>query len=348
MGIAIFVIFTIVAVLCFLEYHITEQDKKKLYWGTAILLVLLAGFREVGIDPDSGNYEYAFHHYDDDRLSGAIEYSYFIISAILRAMVEDVHILFVFYALFGVMLKFIAFRKLSELWFLPVLVYLSFIYELHEITQIRTGVMSGLFLLAIPAMAERKWTQAILLLALGTFFHVSALILFPLLLLSNKDMSPKRRMLWMMAIPCSYVIYFLGSNLMVHIPIPYIENKIANYEQNKDVIESSLNVFSPLHLFTILIYGYLMYFYDTIKEHNKYLSLQLKIFTLSIVAFTAFAFLPVLANRVSYLLRIVTIILFGNIYYTILPKRAGIVAVLLVAAVYMVYTYSYIFGIKIL
>ena len=66
------------------------------------------------------------------------------------------------------------------------------------------------------------------------------------------------------------------------------------------------------------------------------------------MAFTAFAFLPVLANRVSYLLRIVTIILFGNIYYTILPKRAGIVAVLLVAAVYMVYTYSYIFGIKIL
>lgn len=348
MGIAIFVIFTLTAVLCFLEYHISEQDKKKLYWGTAILLVLLAGFREVGIDPDSGNYEYAFHHYDDDRLSGAIEYSYFVISAILRAMVEDVHILFVFYAFFGVMLKFIAFRKLSELWFLPVLVYLSFIYELHEITQIRTGVMSGLFLLAIPAMAERKWIQAILLLALGTFFHVSALILFPLLLLSNKDMSPKRRMLWMMAIPCSYVIYFLGSNLMVHIPIPYIENKIANYEQNKDVVESSLNVFSPLHLFTILIYGYLMYFYDTIKEHNKYLSLQLKIFTLSIVAFTAFAFLPVLANRVSYLLRIVTIILFGNIYYTILPKRAGIVAVLLVAAVYMVYTYSYIFGIKII
>ena len=91
---------------------------------------------------------------------------------------------------------------------------------------------------------------------------------------------------------------------------------------------------------------YIMYFYDTIKEYNKYLSLMMKIFTLSIVAFTAFSFLPVLANRMSYLLRIVTIILFGNIYYTIRPRYVGLLVVILIALVYMAYTFSYIFGIK--
>ena len=133
---------------------------------------------------------------------------------------------------------------------------------------------------------------------------------------------------------------------MVDIPIAYIENKITNYEKTSDIVEASLNVFSPLHLFTISLYVYIMYFYDTIKEYKKYLSLMMKIFTLSIVAFTAFSFLPVLANRMSYLLRIVTIILFGNIYYTIRPRYVGLLVVILIALVYMAYTFSYIFGIK--
>lgn len=69
---------------------------------------------------------------------------------------------------------------------------------------------------------------------------------------------------------------------------------------------------------------------------------MMKIFALSISAFAAFAFLPVLANRISYLLRIVTIILFGNIYYTIRPKWVGLLAVVFVSMIYMIYTLSYI------
>ena len=95
----------------------------------------------------------------------------------------------------------------------------------------------------------------------------------------------------------SYVFYFLGSILLVNIPIPYIENKLENYEKTSETMESSLNVFSPLHLFTIMLFLYLMYFYETIKEHNRYFTLMMKIFAISIFSFTAFAFLPLLANR---------------------------------------------------
>lgn len=348
MVVAIIIIFMLTAVLCFLEERLSERDKKIIYVLIATVLVLLAGFREVGVDPDSDNYEYAYFHYDDENLWGSMEMSFFFVASILNVFVSDVHAIFLFYALLGVMLKFIAFRKLSELWFVPVLVYLSFIYELHEITQIRTGVMSGLFLLAIPFIGERKRIKAMLLIALGTVFHISALALIPFLFLSNKDMSIRNRMFWIMVIPCSYVLYFMGSNLLVNIPIAYVENKITNYEKNADIVEASLNVFSPLHLFTSFLYLYLMYFYDTIKSHNKYLPLMMKIFTLSIASFVAFAFLPVMANRLSYLFRIVTIILFGNIYYTIKPRWVGLLVVVMISIVYMVYIYSYIFGISVL
>ena len=349
MGAIIFVIFAITVALSFLENSLKESSKRNVYWFIAIVLILLAGFREVGVDPDSVNYEYAFTHYDDDRISGAIEYSYFLISEILSHLSNDVHIIFLFYAFFGVLLKFKAFRKyVPEMWFLPVALYLSFIYELHEVTQIRTGIMSGLFLLAIQPIAERKWIKSLLLIGLGMFFHISAIVLLPLIFLSNKEMSLKTRLFWTAVIPASYVFYFLGSVLLVNIPIPYIENKLENYEKTSDTMESSLNVFSPLHLFTIMLFLYLMYFYDTIKEHNKYFPLMMKIFAISIFSFSAFAFLPVLANRLSYLFRIVTIVLYCNIYYTIRPKWVGMLVVVLISLVYMTYTFSYIFGIKIL
>ena len=349
MGVIIFIIFALVVALSFLENSLKESTKQKLYWFFGIVLVLVAGLREVGVDPDSLNYEYAFHHYDDENISGAIEYSYFLISEILGHLTNDVHIIFVFYAIFGVLLKFKAFRKyVPEMWFLPVAVYLSFIYELHEMTQIRTGIMSALFLLAIQPIAERKWIKSLLLICLGMFFHISAIVLIPLIFLSNKEMSLKSRMFWTAVIPASYVFYMLGSILLVNIPIPYIENKLENYAKTSETMESSLNVFSPLHLFTIMLFLYLMYFYNTIKEHNKYFPLMMKIFAISIFSFTAFAFLPVLANRLSYLFRIVTIVLFCNIYYTIRPKWAAMLVVTMVALVYMAYTFSYIFQIKIL
>lgn len=349
MGIAIVIMFVLAATMAFLEDRLVEKDKKVVYWIMAAVLVLLAGFREIGIDPDSVNYEYAYHHYDDDRLSTAMESSYFVIAEFLNFFTSDAHAILLFYAFFGLVLKFIAFRIYSpDLWFLPIVVYLSFIFELHEVTQIRTGVMSGLFMLAIQPIAERKWLKALVLIGIGAFFHISALMLIPLIFLSNKDMSVKRRLMWMAVIPCAYVMYVIGSNLLVNIPIPYIENKLENYENNAGIMEGSLNVFSPMQLFTIMLYVYLMYFYDTIKEHNKYFTLMMKIFTLSVSAFAAFAFLPVLANRVSYLLRIVTIILFGNIYYTVRPRWMGLFLVVFVAMVYMTYTLSYIFGIKLL
>lgn len=348
MPIAIIIIFIFTTVLCFLEHRFSYKDKQILYWTIATTLILFAGFREVGIDPDSANYEYAFYHYEDENIYSAMEYSFFLLSSILQHIISDVHIIFLFYALLGITLKFIAFRKFIDLWFLPIVVYLSFIYELHDITQIRTGVMSGFFLLAIKPIAERNWTQAILLLIIGSFFHISALILFPLLFLNNKDMTKRQRIMWSAIIPVSYMLHFTGNHLLFNLPIPYIENKLENYEKNSDFIESSLNVFSPLHIFTIFIFTYLLYFYDTIKTYNKYFPFMMKVFSLSIFSFTAFAFLPVLANRISYLLRIITIILFSNISYTIRPKYAGIITVIAIASIYIVYTYSYIFGIKIL
>lgn len=83
MGYIITIIFIIVSLLCFLEHRVSNEHKSILYWGLAFILILIAGFREVGIDPDSYNYEYAYLHYDNPRLEDAMEPSYFAIAAFL-------------------------------------------------------------------------------------------------------------------------------------------------------------------------------------------------------------------------------------------------------------------------
>lgn len=316
--IAIIIITAIFAI--FEEY--LEPYKKYIYAALAIILIATATFRPVGFDNDSTNYEYFFTHNDDKSLTFAVEFSFLQISRILRFFVDNVHIIFLFYAILGVSLKFEAIRRLSPILFLPVVIYLGNYFILHEMTQIRAGVASGLLLLSIPYLAERKWKQTLTCWFIALFFHYSSAALFLLVFLNNKDISNKWKIILASIIPIGYILYFLGVNVITTLPIPYIGNKIEAYQdlKAKGIIGDEINVFNAVFLVKEAIFLYLLYMYDTVKQFNKYLPLMLRIMALSIFSFLIFAPLPVLAFRISELYGIVDIILFTNIYYTIRPS----------------------------
>lgn len=338
-GIFVVSIFFLTAILALLERYL-GKFKFPIYIFLGFILVVLAGTREIGLDPDSENYEYSYLNYNaSSQLAESVEFSYLWLSSIFNHFTHDVHVLFLFYALLGLGLKFIAFRQLTEFWFLPVVVYLSYHYELHEMMQIRTGVLSGLFLMAVKYQADGQKVIAIVLLALATFFHYSALVLAPMLFMSSNDMSVKKRLIWAALIPASYIIYFVGASISISTEIPLVGTKLAAYQigAEKGVSEAYVNVFRPLHLFTMAIFFYLLYFFDTINEQNKYFPLMMKLFVCSICSYTVLAFLPVLAQRVCLLYQTITIPLYVNIYYTIRPKWAATLIVILIAFVYLNY-----------
>lgn len=344
LGYIVILLFVLVSILSYLEKYMGKY-KLPIYLCLGLILIVLAGTREVGIDPDSINYESAYHNYYSAQKSADMDFSFLWLSSLFSNFTNDVHIIFLFYATLAIILKFIAFRKLSGLWFLPIVVYLSYYYELHEMTQIRTGVLSGLFLLSIFYMAEgRKFTAFLLMIVLGGFFHISSLMLLPLLFLSNNEMTPKYRLLWAAVIPAAYVFHFFFSAIIMSVDLPYIGDKLAVYQaaEEKGIANVSVNIISPLHLFTTFLFYYLLFFYDTIKAENKYFPLLIKIFAIGVACYTAFAFLPVLAERASYQFRVVTIILYTNIIYTLRPKWFGMLIVILVAFVYLNYGLPYI------
>ena len=339
-GYAICFVFMITAFLAYLEDYIGKY-KLPIYIGLCIILVIIASTRVIGFDPDSTNYENSFISIASGKSDMLVEYSFIILSQIIGTFTNDVHYLFFVYALLGVSLKFIAFRQLCESWFLPVLVYIGYFFIFHECMQIRTGVLSAMFLLSIKPWSDGNKLKAFLFIVIGFFFHYSALMLVPLLFLSNNNISFYGKIFWALLIPFAYVLYFGGFSIFLEIStgLPYIGEKLAMYQyaEQKGLSTLAVNVFSPLFIFTTLLYYYLLYFHDTLIEENKYYPLMIKLFGIAIFAYTALGTFPPLAQRVNLLLRIVSIILFANICQTIIPKWAGVSVAMLVAFVYLNY-----------
>lgn len=334
----LFVLFTFMAVV---EDRIEPRLKWMLYYGFGFVLVLLAGCREIGVDPDSLVYEQYFMDCENMRYLLSVEYSYLYLSQLLRTFTDDVHSIFLIYAFFGVLLKLKAMREYSTHAFLVLLVYISYFFELHETCQIRTGVISALMLFIIYYVAQKKRLKAFLLILLASVFHISALSFVILLFFGNKPLGRKWVIFLAVSIPVSYVVGVFFSSISAMLEsIPYIGNKLTNYQESAEtalIQVQGVNPYSPFHLFQVMVFYYLLYFRNTIARYDKYYPILIKALALGLVFYTAFASLPVLGERLGALFKMATMILIVDIVYTIRPRRYGVLAVALVAFVYLNY-----------
>lgn len=337
MGYILLSVLLITIILCYLEDYI-KRYRFFLYILMGFVMVLIAGLREIGLDPDSENYEYSFQHYYQSSEMGMVEPSFTLISAILNVFTDNVHLLFLVYAFLGVTIKLYAFKKNLQCIFVPMMLYISFYFVLHEMTQIRAGVVSALFLLAVYHIAKKEKRKALLLIIVGSFFHYSSLALLPTLMFGNKDFNRKRSILIALLIPLSYLIYFGGISMLLNTDIPLIGNKLAIYQQamEKGKMTVNINVFDPVHLVSVMLFYYTLYFRKTITAFNENYNVVIKIVALGLFLHTSLAFLPVLALRISQLYCIVNIFLFSGIVYTFKQKWMGI-TVLVLLSIFQMY-----------
>ena len=345
---SICVLFVIYGFLIFFADYIPAKQEKLICATTCLLLIILAGTREVGIDPDSLSYQTSFNHLQSDNLMDKVELSFIIITNALKPIYNDVHLLFFFYAILGVTLKFVAFSRYKGSMLLMVLMYISFYYELHETCQIRAGVLSGCLLLAIPYIADNKRWIAFFCILIGTFFHTSGIILLPLLFFGNKPLNRYWKIALAVSIPVAYI--FAGTKLGLDFAsgIPYIGNKIELYSkaaENGKVIVSSLELFSPFHLFMVAIFFYLLFWTDVLTEKSPYFPIMMKIFGVAIVSYAVFSFIPAIGERMGSMYRTIIIVLYPAIAYTLRPKWGGILLFLLIAFIYLNFSLRNMYGI---
>lgn len=310
--IILFVLFSLVA-------FIPPKDgyyKIIIFFGLGIILVFAAALREIGVDRDSVLYEEMFNNYDVSMVEPSFR---FISDFIHTYLASNIIYLFFLYAILGVFSKLFAITKLTELWFLSLVIYLSNFFIIQELTTIRAGVASGFLMLCIKPIYDRDWKRFLLFVIIAIFFHYSALVILPLWFLGNV---PRKQWL-LMSIPVGYLIYFSGINLVGVIPIPGVQEKLEMYKQLQELGDeksTAINVFNLLFLARIVIFYFLLWKYELIASNNKYFPLLMKIYCLGLVVFLVFSTMPVVAFRINELFSVTEIILIPLLFYAFTPR----------------------------
>jgi hypothetical protein len=321
--------------ICLATVGVFFIDKKQpifFYFVIGIILILIAGFRGEGVDRDYENYSLLYKGFDTLTLL-LTEPTFVFISWLIKSSNDNVVGLFIIYAFLGVTLKFFAIRLLSYQSTLSVLIYFSTFFLLHEMTQIRAGVASGIFLLSIQPLFDRKLAYFFALAVLAILFHYSSFIILPLYFLSPSNIKVK---LWGAAILAVYFLHFCNihfTSLLEFLPLQNVQYKL---EANKEVMainEDKINVFNILQIMRLIFCFLFLSFIDLIQKANKYSILLLKIYILSVCSMVAFADVPTFSVRISEFFGVVELIIIPFLVYIVLPKRAGAIAVVIVALI---------------
>jgi hypothetical protein len=328
-------VFALFAFTCLLGAvsSLTENEgfRKLLIVLLAVILVLVAGFRAIGIDQDSVGY-LNYYNLDDGRMSLAAEPTFVFIANVTRGLfqADGIRWLFVAYAILGVTIKLIAIRRLTSLFWLSVITYLSGYYLLHELTQIRAGVAAGLVLLSIDFICRRKPVHFVAAVAAASLFHYSALIAFPLYFL-GLDLSRRSRIAIALAIPAAIAVRTVGLDILYVIPIQLVESKIDTYTQLRS-FQAALNVYNAVYLIKYALLYVFLYFNRPIAEQSRAFPILIKMYALSMFTYIALSYNSAFAMRISELFGIVEILLIPMLVYALRSQLIAVLAVVGLAA----------------
>lgn len=228
---------------------------------------------------------------------------------ILRELTAGNSLLFfAVFACIGIATKLWAISGLSKYIYLSLFAYFFSYFFLHDYTQIRVGVSSGIFLLSIKDIRDRNLGSFLFKSTLAIAFHFSALIMLPLYFIVGLKKSIFR-ILPILGI----IIVFINVNLQFIILKLLSLNQFIN-----DLYMSKRGHTESIKILNLISISYFLLFYCiSLIEHklDKTDLVLFKILSISLFIFFGFSVLemPVITYRIYEFLNIVLIVLLANI-----------------------------------
>ena len=145
------IVFILAATLSFFDDEDTRL-KRNSYMAIVGILVLLAAFRPAGMDSDYDTYVEYYH----GNTNQIVEFTFMGIAAVAHALFNSPLILFFVYAVTSICLRGYGIVRSTSFWLLAVVVWMGNFYLYQDLTQIRVAVSSGIFLIAISLLAEKR------------------------------------------------------------------------------------------------------------------------------------------------------------------------------------------------
>lgn len=291
------------------------------------LLFFISSFREIGFDQDSKMYEDMFRNDGEGT-----EISFQIITYIIKNVFHgNFFYLLSFYAFISLLLKFYFIKNSTKFIFFSILLYYSYFFVLQDMTQIRVGLASGLLMVMIKFIIDRKIYTAISLFILAILFHTSSVIFFPIFFLSKNSINKK---LYFGIIILSYVIYPYINNF-TQLLIVYFDYDLVLRKANSYSLENGnrLNVFNAWQLIRLFLSFIFLFYSNLLKIKNGYSIILIKLYIISTCVFVLLSDNPVFSGRISDLYAATDIILIPFLLYLIPNKyNLGIKIIIILIA----------------
>jgi EpsG family len=345
--------FLLIAILA-IQYEFTPFKNNYLLSVVTILLILLAGFRDISVSRDYINYQYIFNsvYYLTAPDSGGNNFSYFIafepgflaIIFLFRSIFELNYgfAIMLFYALTSLSMKAYAINRLSINPYLALLFYFSYFFLIQEMTQIRIGLASAIVLVSFISLLNGKRMAFAGLVLLATCFHYSAIFYLIILLFDIKKLD---RNVYIIILVLSVILGFLRLpllNLLGSFDPSDVSTKLNSYVELSENGSVTINVFNSLNICNILCCFYLLFAVsEEVFASDKKLILFLKCNILSIFLLSFLSGAPAFALRFSQLFSIAQIFLFPYLAKYLPAKKLNVFILVLVAGIFFYVTQFY-------
>jgi len=196
--------------------------------------------------------------------------------------IEIIRASFFAFAFFGVVTKIVAMKKFAEFFFLSIILYVSNLYFMQEMTTIRSGVAAGIFILALDDLDKKNNKGFLIKLLCCFFFHSSSILfLIPWIALKFKI---NIKFYYFTAI-VSLALAMLKVNVLTLLFLDRIFPRVEGYIKAMEWMkEKEANIFNFKALFAILIIILFGLFYKKMKD-VQYFDTLFKIHIISLSLF---------------------------------------------------------------
>lgn len=279
-----------------------------------LILVIIATFRSNDMH-DYYNYVYYFKNnlgYDANRFEPGFQ----TLTSLFKVLNKEPLFLFFLFAVISIGIKLFAIRKMTNFISSSLLIYISYLFILHDMIQIRCAISSGLLLFCVNYIVQRNFLKFLTITFLAVLFHYSALIIFPLWFLDTKK---PQKILYIIIIPLAYLAATQGllfGTLIKYIPVPAVQMWVTMHNletiQNSEIV---VNIWGRLQLLRCCICLFIIMHVDLLQQYNKVAIILSKIYSLALVLFVVLSDIPVISWRISEFLFISEIILLPLIIY---------------------------------
>lgn len=326
----VFVLFTTCSILFIQSKRIHWRISITFFW---MMLSLIAAFRSENM-ADISNYLLFWEGWIGDMY----EPGFVLMATFIKKLTTNFHVFLFASAALSIGLKLFAICRISPLIWGSLLIYISNIFILHDMIQMRCAIASGLLLCALYYVKEKRLKPFLLISFVALLFHYSAIIIFPLWLL-NKEKPQK--VLFIGLIIGAYLIrttFSLGQSVQ-YIPIKEIQDRWSLYSNSLDM---EINIFNALQLSRVCLCIVLFWVVDKIYKKNDLAILLCKIYALSIAALVLLSDFPVLAFRISEFYQTIEIVLLPMLIYAFgIHRLLGRITVILIGLCFLLLNVFY-------